>query len=263
MHPKQRGAHPRTMLRSILAALALTACASAPDPAIGRMYHYVRSNQDGTLPERIYQYRASATALEVGKQVSPCTNAAFVTAVFDPAAGQGVSFTGGRLARDLSQDAFAWLTRENGALHARVPMANIDQRIAIAGEPYVLYDFDLADLNARFAGAPAPRADFRFAVVLIWPQENTANVFRDLGWVNAAFAAAESHLGRAAYRYDISGGLNGQLWLDARAGHILEARFAEPNHTEYADFRLVLQSVHDDGANAWREARAAHWSGCP
>lgn len=253
------------MLRTLFAALVLAACASAPEPApsIGRMYHYVRSNQDGSLPEHIYQYRASATALEVGKQVSPCTNSAFVTAVFDPAAGQGLSFTGGRLARDLSQDAFAWLTRENGALHARVPMANIDQRVAIADEPYVLYDFDLADLNARFAGAPAPHEDFRFVVVLIWPQENVSEVFRDLGWANARFAAAETHLNRSAHRYELSGGLNGTLWLDAREGHILEANFAEPNHTEYENFRLVLQSVHDDGAEAWRAARAAHWQGCP
>lgn len=253
------------MLRTLLAALALAACASAPEPApaIGRMYHYVRSNQDGSLPEQIYQYRASATELEVGKQVSRCTNSAFVTATFDPVTGQGTSFTGGRLARDLSQDAFAWLTREDGALHARVPAANIDQSVAVAGEPYVLYDFDLADLNARFAGQPAPQSDFRFAVVLIWPQENVSEVFRDLGWANARFSGAETHLNRSAHRYALSGGLNGQLWLDAQDGHVLEARFAEPNHTEYADFRLVLQSVHNDGASAWRAARAAHWQGCP
>jgi len=269
MHPNVRTAHPiamtRTLILAALAAAALASCASAPEPAspVGRMYHYIRSNQDGSLPEQIYQYRASATELEVGKQVSRCTNSAFVTATFDPARGVSTNFTGGRLARDLSQDAFAWLDHEDGELHARIPAMNIDQRVAVAGEPFILYDFDLADLNARLAGSPAPREDFRFAVALIWPQENTSELFRDLGWAEARFAAAEAHLDRPALRYEITGSLNGQLWLDALDGHILEARFAEPNHTEYADFRLVLQSVADNGAERWRDVRAAHWEGCP
>ncbi len=263
------------MLKPILAAaaLALAACANAPaaqtvaqtEPAsaVGRMYHYVRSNQDGTLAEQIYQYRASETRLEVGKRVSPCTNSAFVTAQFDPERGHGTEFVGGRLARDLSQEAFAWLTYDNGALHARIPAMELEQSVAIAGTPYIIYDFDLADLNARFAGSAPEREDFRFAVSLIWPEENNPNIFRELGWADARFTRAEMHLGREALRFDVSGGLNGQLWLDAREGHVLEARFAEPNHTEYTDFRLVLQSVAENGAEAWREARAAHWRDCP
>lgn len=253
---------------ALLAALLLAACAGGPAPpaapAVGAFYHYVRSNQDGTAPEQIYQYRASVTALEVGKEVSRCTNAAFVTAVFDPARGQGASFVGGRLKSDLGQDQFAWLDYDAAArmLHARVPQAGIDARARVTGEPFILYDFDLADLNARFAGAAPPRAGFRFAVNLIWPPAGADGVLRDLGWADARFAGGETHLGRAALRYGVTGGVNGALWLDARAGHVIEARFAEPNHQEYADFRLVLQRVEGDGAGAWRAVRAAHWAGC-
>ncbi len=259
------------LLAALLAALLLAACAGGPapppapaPPAIGAFYHYVRSNQDGTAPEQIYQYRASATALEVGKEVERCTNAAFVTATFDPARGQGAAFVGGRLKRDLGQDPFAWLDYDAATrtLHARVPPAGIDARAPIAGEPFILYDFDLADLNARFAGAAAPRADFRFAVNLIWPPGGPDGVLRDLGWAHARFAGGETHLGRAALRFAVTGGVNGLLWLDAREGHVIEARFAEPNHEEYADFRLVLQRVTPDGAGAWRAIRAAHWAGC-
>lgn len=262
------------MLRFILPPLAaamLAACASAPAPdgpesgaPIGRFYHYVRSNQDGSLPEQIYQYRASATRLEVGKEVEACTNAAFVTAEFDPARGQGVSFTGGRLRRDLEQEPFAFMTynASNRELHANVPSFNVDETLTVAGEPYILYDFDLADLNARLAGRPAPRQDFRFAVALIWPVEGASNVFRDLGWANARFVEVEQRRDRAQARYIVTGALNGELWLHPTQGHVLGARFAEPNHTEYRDFRLELESVADNGAEAWRDVRAAHWRGC-
>jgi hypothetical protein len=260
------------MIRPLLATLALTACASAPEPstepsapAVGRLYHYVRSNQDGSLPEQIYLYRAGQTRVEVGKIVARCANAAFVTANLDLERRQGARFVGGRIAEDGSQAPFAYLdydpqTRE---LHARVPPAGIDQRATIAGEPFILYDFDLSDLNAILAGHPAPREDLRFAVALIWPAEGAQNVLRDLGWADARFAGADTHLDRNALRYEISGALNGQLWLDAREGHVLEARFAEPNHAEYADFRLVLQSVEDEGEASWRELREAQWRDCP
>lgn len=255
------------MFRSLLAALTLTACASAPEaPAsVGQLYHYVRSNHDGTTPEQIYQYRASETRLEVGKMVSNCTNAAFVTAELDLARGQPRELVGGRLGRDLNQEAFAWLTYDatSRELHARIPQAGIDTRVSVEGEPWIIYDFDLSELNARSAGRAPAREDFRFAVALIWPEEGAASPFRNLGWANARFAGAERRLDRIALRFEVSGGLNGQLWLDARAGHILEASFAEPNHMEYENFRLVLQSVETNGAASWHEARAAHWRDCP
>ena len=254
------------MIRALLDACTLAACAIAPETTspIGRFYHYVRSNQDGSLPEQIYQYRASETQLEVGKEVERCTNTAYVTAEFDPARGQGVSFTGGRLRRDLEQDPFAFLTYDAATrtLHANVPAMNINEDVSVAGEPYIIYDFDLTDLNARLAGRPAPRENFRFAVALIWPVEGAEDLFRDLGWAEARFVGVEQRHERAQARYEVTGGLNGELWLDPREGHVLEANFAEPNHTEYRDFRLVLQRVDDNGAEAWRAARAAHWEGC-
>lgn len=253
------------MIRVLAAALALSACATAPEPSVGRLYHYVRSNQDGSEPEQIYQYRASATRIEVGKMVSNCTNAAFVTAELDPATHGARALVGGRLGRDLNQEPFAWMTYDPAMreLHARIPQAALDVTMRIDGEPWMLYDFDLSDLNAHLTSRPLSRDNVRFAVALVWPEEGAGNPFRNLGWADARFAGEERRLNRNSFRYDVSGALNGQLWLDASEGHVLEARFSEPNHAEYENFRLVLESVEDDGAASWREARAAHWRGCP
>lgn len=260
----------RHLLAAAFAALALGACASAPAPAhtsptIARLYTFVRSNQDGSAPETIYVYRASATELEVGKMVQRCTDAAFVTAELDLARRQPLSLVGGRLARDGTQTPFAWLTydRTSHRLHAQVPSADIDQYVAIDGEPWTVYDFDLADITALNAGhAPAP-ADFELAVALVWPAERSRNQFRNLGRAWFRYAGAELRLEREALRFEATGGLNGQLWLDAREGHVLEARFDEPNHVGYEDFRLVLQSVEDNAAARWTAVRAGHWADCP
>jgi len=252
---------------ALASLVLLSACASMPvqEAPDGGLLHYVRANQDGSMAETIYVYRASATRLEVGKMVDPCTNSAFVTAELDLARGQAVRLVGGRLARDGSQDAFAWLDYDptTRQVHARVPSAGIDTRFAASGEPWIMYDFDLADVTALMGYGPPPREDFAFAVHLIWPEQGGESIFRAMGQAHAHFVEAQQRLGRSALLFDVSGALNGQLWLDARAGHILEARFAEPNHLGYSDFRLVLQAVYDDGGPAWAEARAAHWRGCP
>jgi len=142
-------------------------------------------------------------------------------------------------------------------------MANIDEHVAVDGEPWLIYDFDLSEISGLNYGRTPAREDFRFAVALIWPEEGAASPFRNLGFMEARYAGAEPHLGRDTLRFDVSGGLTGQLWLDARQGFVVEARFDQPNHTGYDNFRLVLQDVTVSGAEAWARVRRMHWEGCP
>jgi len=249
----------------LCAAGLLSACAgTAPaQQAYAPMFHYIRSNQDGSSPENIYVYRRDAEHLEVGKQVSRCTNSAFVTAELDRERGQPLSLVGGRLTRELTQEAFAWLTynRDTRNMRLQFPPANVDSLVRVEGEPWMMFDFDLADLNGLFAGRAPAREDFRYAVGLLWGSGSSWD-FVNRGYMNARYANAERHLDRDTLRFEVSGALNGQLWLDADRGFIVEAAFAEPNHSGYDNFRLVLQQAHTDGAAAWLAARRAHWEGC-
>lgn len=249
-------------LAAAVAVCCLAACAMSPEvalPSVGRLYTYVRSNQDGSMAEAIYVYRASATRVEVGKIVSRCNNAAFVTAELDLEANQPSALVGGRIARDASQEPFAWLDYQSGALHARVPAMNLDVHTPIGHTPWRLYDFDLADLTALNAGRAPARTGFSFGVALIWPDGGSENPLLYLGQANAAYAGEDGE----ALVFHVSGALNGQLRLDADEGHVIEARFNEPNHTDYDNFQLTLQSVEDDAEPSWRGVRERHWANCP
>jgi hypothetical protein len=254
----------KAFLAGLTSALALAACAHAPAPT-DQLFHYVRTNSDGSLPEQIWVYRSSDTRVEVVKIVQRCRRAAYVTGELDVARNQPRVLVGGRLAEDGSQQAFAWLTYDDATntVHASVPEAGLEADLTIAHEPWRMYDFDLSELTALNAGRPASPRDFAFNAMLIWPEEGAENPLRDLGLVNARFVGAEEHAGADSVRYAVSGGLNGDLWLDARNGHVVEARFNEPNHLEYRDFRLVLQRVTRDAADEWREVRLSHWRDCP
>jgi hypothetical protein len=140
---------------------------------------------------------------------------------------------------------------------------NVNASVVVDAEPWIIYDFDLSEITALRAGRAPKREDFTFAVALIWPEEGADNPFRNLGVAHARFASAEAHRGTRALRFDVSGALNGALWLDANAGHVLEARFAEPNHIGYRDFQLTLQDMRGNAASHWLEVRQAHWRDCP
>ena len=90
------------------APLETPAAASAENP-IGTTLTYTRSNQDGTKPERILVHTVSPTELHVAKMVEPCTDAAYVTATFDPATKEATRLVGGRLTREATQTQQAYL----------------------------------------------------------------------------------------------------------------------------------------------------------
>lgn len=99
-------------------ALALLAATAAPP---GEVLTYVRSDSDGAMAERIVIYDRAPGEVWVHKSRSPCTNAAFVKARLDWASGQAIELIGGRLTRELGQEAFAWLSRDaGGELNARL-----------------------------------------------------------------------------------------------------------------------------------------------
>jgi hypothetical protein len=258
---------------------SVLACAAIADEAgkydknsahdrIGRIYNYVRSNRDGSEPEFVSVYRADRTHLEVYKHVRNCTNAALVTAVFDPDLGMAIEIHGGRLQPDARHVEFAKLTwnREKGTLTAAVDGAGAAQEVSVPDLPFHVYDFDLASLTVATPHLKDPRAGFSFGLSLVFNEPTKGWTLKTLGRADARFEAEEVHDGRTALRFHVEGpalaGQGGPLWLDKADGHVLGAEWGLPNHAEYKDFKLTLVSIDDGGANAWAKLLRAHYDGC-
>jgi hypothetical protein len=200
-----------------------------------------------------------------------CTNAAFVTAELDLARGQATRLTAGRLRPGATHQDFGIMTYDPATrrIEARLdgPDGPITMGVTIEGEPWHLYDFDLASLTITAQYRPRPRSDFSFGLPLIWPEGEPAGMFRYLGRAELRFVREESHQGRRALRFEAGGaafaGRGGPIWFDAREGHLLGAAFGVPNHPGYTDFALRLTGVRDDGAQAWRALLTEHFEGCP
>lgn len=239
-------------MRALL--ILLVACHASPR---GQLYHYTRSNHDGSLPERVVVFRKSATEILVYKAVVRCKTAAYVTAELDPETGDARRLVAGKVARDGTQAAFGEIRREGGSLvlHA----GELQDRVDDIVRPWHLYDFDLATLTHTAEAA------FAFGLALVWPDGD--DPLRYLGRADATFVRTELHRGVRALRFEVAGPALGErggpIWFDAKDGHIVEVRWGLPNHAEYADFALVLDRVEDGGDAAWRSLVRAHHAGCP
>lgn len=255
--------------------------ATAPAPVahyhpVGTTLAYVRSNQDGSMPERIFVHIVSPTELHVAKMVEPCTSAAYVTARFsepgsDPATTEPTGFVGGRLQRDATQLPQAWMDFRDNPRTLNVRLGDPDAEPVMFDAPpppWRVYDFDLSEF-ALFG--PRATKDFSFGFALAWPEEN-APLLRILGAVKAKFlyssdAGAKNHfrISGPAFEDVRAGDRGGELITDATFGHVIEARFGLPNHPGYTNFMLKLVKISpgEDGEAAWRDAITRHWQGCP
>jgi hypothetical protein len=248
------------------------AATTPPNHPTGTTLFYIRSNQSGSLPEQIIMHVAAPNEVHVAKMVSPCTDAAYVTAVFNPATSEATRLVGGRLRKDGTQLPQAWLDFDYAARRLDIrlgdPASEPVETHTAPVAPTRVYDFDLAEF-ALF-GPRAPK-DFAFGFVMTWP-DGTSPVLRIPGEVKAQFLyssdkGAKNHyrLGGPAFTDPVLGDRGGEMITDAQYGHVIEARFGRPNHTGYDNFLLKLTGVTTgaEGETAWKNALAAHWQNCP
>lgn len=244
--------------------LSLLFALAAPAADLRPVFHYRRTNGDGSEAEDIHVFAEAPGRIAVMKEKSRCTNAAYVTAEIDPATGQAKALVGGRLTRELTQHPFAWLTTAEGGtkLQARIGSRDAAPTYELAvTAPWRVYDFDFADMAAYPPKEIGARADFGFDLPLILSTDDGFS-FSNRGRMRLSGAANTRHFGGPAIRYRASGAAgNGRLWFDARSGVLLEARLPLANHSEYRDFRLRLIRTHY-GEARWKAALADHWRGC-
>jgi len=264
----------RTLLFSLAlitsALSATTAGAQAGPDRIGRIYSYVRSDRDGAEAETIHVYRQSRSQIGVAKMRGRCNNAAYVTAELDLERGYATRLGGGRLRPNAQREEFAVLTYDAAArrIDGRVETPNGPTVMAldVPDTPWHIYDFDLASLNIVAQYRPNRRANLSFGMPLLWP-DGGANPLRYMGRADLRFVRAERHNGRRALRFEAEGpafgNRGGPIWFDASEGHIIEASWGIPNHTEHRDFRLLLTRVSDGGEAEWRRLLTAHFENCP
>lgn len=230
------------------------------------IYHYVRSNTDGSKRENIVHYFPAPGEVSVYKWVSKCTTAAYVTGFMDDDIREAKRLVAGKVGEDGNQAIFGDLVLDDVARTLTItidlgPM-HVEETIDAGTDPWFLFDYDMADLNTMFR-AHHDGGDFDAGMRLIWTKEPP--FFRSMGKVHFEDqGVATDDAGRARRTYAVTGddALEGNILLDAEDGTIVSATFNRPNHAGYDDFALDLIQVKPGGKAAWDALIRDHYEGC-
>ena len=231
----------------------------------GTVYHYTKSNLDGTRAAELYVFVASATDLELLKLEPQSTTAAYVRADMDWNA-----FAAARLdAWHLTENGLTpqlYLDFDHDAQEATAYMGPMAMPVSFEAEPVHLYNFDLMSLNAALPHLRAPEADFTIGIVdpnwelfageQVEPQPVLDDGLLYKGKAHFTYQGQDIYRGIICRKYGVDGpGLDdqeGTLWVSAEDGHIVLFEHPTPDNPAWSSFKLEWKETVPMTGGAWR-----------
>ncbi|HRI66792.1 MAG TPA: hypothetical protein PK156_21245 [Polyangium sp.] len=224
---------------------------------VGVVYHYVKSNLDGSTPERVSLYMPDETTLEAyrWREPKPQTTS-YVKATMD----------WGRLSavRLESQRKTRWQGSQMNALAEYSPSLRTMSiefsdktrySVPIEHIPFHFYQFDLASLNVAFRQLADPTKPFDVGIVNpTFSETGAALEYR--GIVTITFEKEERRFELPCRRYRIEGpgvkNQGGTIWVERNEGHIIDIEIKNPNHPDWVSFKLKFVGKETMTPTEWQ-----------
>ena len=224
---------------------------------VGAVYHYVKTNLDGTAPENVSLYVVSPDSVVALKFHPGAERAGLVCARLDWKIFCATSLSSWQLFYTGERRLFAtlkYLPQEQSALVEIVAAGLAPEKTPIKRLPFHLYNFDFISLNLAFRHLIAPEKSFVLGIADPTFSE-TPPSFAYKGEAEIKFLGEEQRGGVACRKYAIDGaGLQnrgGLIWVDKKAEHIVALEIALPNNPDWRSYKLRLLSVGKMNQSAW------------
>lgn len=226
------------MLTVLLALLPLqdSSSALAVDPgfhyepgrlAVGRVYHYEKSNVDGSRKSHVDLYVASETRIESFKWHEGGSEATLVVADMNWKTMSVARFETTKLFSGGTSTLVAELKESADGKELVGKVGGGSFRAKIEQRPWHTYDFDLASLNVALRFLEDPEATVTMGMMDI-VRTATRQVFRHKGGVELWYEGDEERGGVACRRYGIDG-----PGLEDRGGNVWVRKTDDPVIVDY------------------------------
>ncbi len=232
--------------------------------AVGTVYHYVKTNIDGTQPENISLYIAGRDRIESLKFHEKGERAGLVKAEMDWASFLPKKLESWQVMSQTEQRLFATLTYHPAerAVEVSIPAMRPKAEMASIGRvPFHLYNFDLASLNVSFPHLADPKGTF--TVGIADPTfKNDGAMFAYRGELGVAYEKDEVRNGVKCRRYSAAGagiGGKGTIWVNKKLGHIEDMEFDVANNPDWQTFKLKLRRTEKMSGEGWQRFIASQF----
>lgn len=232
----------------------------------GIVYHYVKTNTDGSVPENISIYVASKERLEVFKFHEPGTRAGYVVAEMDWKNFQASTLLSYAAMSATEQPLAAKLKflADTKKMEVEIPAQDRPLEVLDFGFlPVHLYNFDLTSLNFAFRHLKNPAQEFKVGIADPTFAEEGPGV-RYKGEVTVKYVGDDKRNDKECRKYRIDGaGLEnrgGFLWVNKAEGHFEDAEIALPDNPNWSSFKFLLKKIEPMTAEQWVKFRNDHFN---
>ncbi len=260
------------MVGLVASTLAMSGCASlfstpsvgaeafsfqASRVPVGIVYHYIKSNIDGSTPERVSLYMSDETTLEAFRWREPKPQfTSHVKATMDWGRLSAIRLESRRKPR--------WQAEQLNAMAEYTPMTRTmaiefsdktRHSVIIDHVPFHFYQFDLASLNVAFRQLRDEKAPFQIGLVNpTFAQTGTALEYRGLATITYEKDEMHSEFPCRRYRIDGPGVKNqgGTIWVERSEGHIIDLEIKLPNHPDWTSFKLKFVGKETMDPASWQ-----------
>ncbi|MEA2561016.1 MAG: hypothetical protein QOH06_2520 [Acidobacteriota bacterium] len=193
--------------------------ARAAQVPVGKVYHYLKTNIDGTHPEHVSIRVGSPERIESFKFHPGDPPAALVTADMDWQVFSVRKIDSWHRMADGQRKLMATLTALDGGKRVNVELPMLGkpaETVEIGRLPWHIYNFDLASLGFAFRHLVDPKG--RFTIGIADPNFGEGPAFLYRGKAEVSYLGEETRAGVLCRRYRIDGpGLQnrgGFLWVN-------------------------------------------------
>ncbi len=223
--------------------------------SVGTVYHYKKSNIDGSTPSHVDLYIASETRIESFKYHEGGSEATLVTAEMDWKTFSVGTFTTHKLQADGTRRKLGTLQAKGSRLHGKLNSSSFI--VEVKSFPWHTYDFDLASLNVSLRYLTDPEGSVQVNMI-----DQVRGLFTDKGFVELFYLGDEKRAGVPCRHYNLDGpGLNdrgGELWV--RKGEdpvIVDYEIDLPDESSMRSGKLLLVSTETLSKQSWTQHLAA------
>ncbi len=229
---------------------------------IGTLYHYTKSNTDGSKPVKIALYVASLERIEAFKMDPKAEAPDLVIATMDWALFSPGTIESYRVQSDGSRQMVVKESLQAGNRYQSY-IANL---LWIRGKtfsgpighyPVHNYNFDLASLNFTFRHLINPTQDFEIGLEM--PCFDLVHMAKPvyLGKVTIHYLGEEACHENVCRKYKIGGSAfgrrQGYLWVNKEGDYFEKVEIPVPDNPAWKDFKLELTGIEFMDEKGWAQ----------
>jgi len=222
---------------------------------LGRVYHYIKSNIDGSYPARVYIRVMDTDNLDVWKFEEHNIDAAHVSAHMDWKTFSADKIESWVVTSDGNRRYQAKLTSSRAETTFTIHWRDRADTIQVGHYPVHVYNFDFISLNFSLPYWVKPEGEITIGIIQPDFNPNSATLLKYEGTITLHYVEDEHRHNKACRKYIINGeafqGQKGLMWVDRSAGHIEDMEIPVADNPAWEDFKFELFSINQMVSETW------------